>query len=287
MLESVTAVVVNHNTSRFAEIAVRSLALAAERAGSPVQITVVDNHSTDDTGDLRTAVAECAADWELSRWPAGAQTLTTHGDVLRDFVLARPTAAGFLFVESDICFHQPDALAVMVRELAGEPEAWAVQARLLTGRMAGAATFRENLLRKRRPIESTTTLVVENDEGVVSTARMRHVGRRMPRCHPGTALIRNSEPFQLAARHLGLSAAWNWSNDLGLGGLNDTLSLVSQAMRTHRYRHLISSAAVTHFWHGTRAGFTPYHQRLVDHLRDGDTDRFVAACHERLEPADS
>jgi hypothetical protein len=282
LLKSVEAVVVNHNTSAYAELAVRSLALAASRTDTDVRITLVDNHSTDDTAALRAAVAECGGRWELSRWPAGQQKLTTHGDVLRDFVLDRPAADAFLFVESDINFFEPDALAVMLAELTAEPAVWAVGARLLTGQVAGPATFREALHRKRRTIELTAHISLVTDDGGTSTMDMFHAGRRIPRCHPGCALIRNSEPFQLAARHLGLSAAWTWSNDLALGGLSDTLALVSNVMLTHRQRHIISSASVIHYWHGTRVGFTDHHRRLVRHLSRGEVAEFVAAGREGL-----
>lgn len=282
MLKSVDAVIVNHNTSAFAELAVRSLHAAALLAGTVVRITLVDNHSTDDTRALREAVAECGCDWELSRWPAGGQPLTTHGDVLRDFVLARPDADGFLFAESDICFLEPDALSTMLTELDAQPAVWAVQGRLLTGRYVGPVTFREAVHRKRRPLELTAHLSLETDDGSTSTMDTVHSGRRIPRCHPGCALIRNSDPFQLATRHLGYSAAWTWSNDRQLGGLSDTLSLVSNVMRTHRQRHLMSAASVIHFWHGTRAGFTEHHENLVKHLRNGETTEFTAAAREGL-----
>jgi hypothetical protein len=282
-LKSVEAVVVNHNTSRFAELALRSLSWAATRCGTDVRVTVADNHSADGTAELRAAVEECGAAWELTRWPAGRQPLTTHGDVLRDFVLARPDAEGFLFVESDVCFLDPSALRVMLGELAADG-VWAVQARLLTDKIAGPATFREALHRKRRPIELTAHLELETDDGTSATLDLRHSGRRIPRCHPGCALIRNSPAFQLAARHLGFSACWTWSNDVQLGGLSDTLSLVSNVMRTHRCRHRISTASVVHFWHGTRAGFGERHERLLRCLRRGEIDQFTVACQAFIQP---
>jgi hypothetical protein len=105
----------------------------------------------------------------------------------------------------------------------------------------------------------------------------------MPRCHPACALIRNSEPFQLAVRHLGLSACWTWANDVQLGGLSDTMSLVSRAMRTHNLWHRISRTAVIHFWHGANSPFTQDQELLLGHLRSDEIDQFVAACQATLE----
>jgi hypothetical protein len=279
---AVEAVIVNHNTSRFAEIALRSLSLAADRSGPGLRVTVVDNHSIDETRYLRAAVDELGAGWETSRWPAGRHTVNTHGDVLRDFVLSRAGAAGFLFVDSDICFLAPSALAVMRGELAEDPSVWAVGARLITGRPTGPAMFREAVHRKRRPLTLTARIGLEADDGTFSSIDLDHAGRRIARCHPACALIRNSDVFQLAVRHLGLSAAWTWSNDRELGGLSDTLALVSNVMRTHRRWHRISTASVIHFWHGTSAGFRPGHEELLTHLRRGDVERFVAASRDAL-----
>jgi hypothetical protein len=284
VLNVLEAVVVNHNTSPFAELALRSLWWSVRQCGAEIRITVVDNHSVDGTGPLRAAVRECDAVWELSRWPAGKQSLTTHGDVLRDFVLARPRAAGYLLVESDICFLQPASTAVMLAELDDDPVAWAVQARLLNGAPVTADSFREAVRRQRRPLDLTARLTLETDDGDVAEVNLFHQGRRMPRCHPGCALIRNSEAFQLAARHIGFSASWAWSNDPQLGGLSDTLSLVSRVMRTHNRRHRISQASVIHFWHGTRLGFGAHQRRLLDHLRRGEVSEFVAACAAGLAP---
>ena len=291
MLDYVEAIIINHNTSLFAEIALRSLHLAAERANADVRVTVVDNHSTDDTAALHSAIEECGASWELSRWPAGQQPLPTHGDVLHDFVLARPEAPAFLFADSDICFHEPDAIAVLLAEIDEMPDVWAVQARLLTNKQTrqntylevGPASFLEMMQRKRRGITSVSKVSFDNDEGVTASYEMVHEGRRMPRCHPACALIRNSEPFQLAVRHLGLSACWTWANDVQLGGLSDTMSLVSRAMRTHNLWYRISQTAVIHFWHGANSSFTQDQELLLSQLRRRDVDQFVSTCRATLE----
>ncbi|WP_214414778.1 glycosyltransferase family 2 protein [Sphaerisporangium fuscum] len=276
---SIEAVIVNHNTSTFAEIALRSLRWTIDHAGlaETVRITVVDNHSTDDTSDLKAALNDCGARWELSRWPASKQALTTHGDVLRDFVLSRPEAAGYFFVESDMCLLERDILAVMLAEVTEEPDVWAVQARqLIPGAPRDAAPFTSAVHRRRRRLELTAQLAVETDDGTIDTMNLVHKGHKMPRCHPGCALLANSTALQLGARHLGFSAAWTWSNDPALGGLNDTLGLVSNVLRTHGKRSRLSTASVIHFWHGSRIGVTDHHRRLIALLRAGDMEEFAA-----------
>lgn len=82
--EIVYAAIVNHNTSLFAELALRSL-VASVGAGDrecDLRITVLDNHSTDDVESLLAAANEASASFELTRWPAADATFNTHGDVL-------------------------------------------------------------------------------------------------------------------------------------------------------------------------------------------------------------
>ncbi|MGI5239061.1 hypothetical protein [Dactylosporangium sp. CA-139066] len=281
------AVIVNHNTSVFAEIALRSLRWSIDRSdlGDRVRITMVDNHSTDDTAALHTAIAECGASWELSRWPIGQQSLTTHGDVLRDFVLARPDAAAFAFVESDMCFFEPDTMAVMSGELLEAADVWAVQARMLSpGIPPDESLFATTVRRRRRALSLTAQIAIPTDDGGSSTMELTHQARKLPRCHPGCTLVRNSPAFELAARHLGFSASWSWSNDTATGGLHDTLGLVSNVMRTHHRRSRVSGASVIHFWHGSRLGVTAHHRRLLALLRANAFDEFKSAALTGLNP---
>src|SRR2546425_12064280 len=102
----IEAVIVNHNTSAFAELCLRSLRASEDRAVG-MRVTVADNDSDDDgVGALRDAAAECGARFERSRWPYSESTVNTHGDVLRDFVLGSPDALYYLFLDADVVFTQ-------------------------------------------------------------------------------------------------------------------------------------------------------------------------------------
>jgi hypothetical protein len=203
--------------------------------------------------------------------------------VLRDFVLARPEAPAFLFADSDICFFDPAVVAVMCAELTADAAVWAVGARLLTEQVpTGAGSFTDAVRHSRRPVALTARMEVETDDGGMSTMDLVHRGRRLPRCHPGCALIRNCRPFHLAVRHLGLSASWTWANDPRLGGLRDTLSTVSGAMRTHDLWSRISAASVLHFGHGTQLDLSPAQEALLGRLRAGEAAAFTAAVRDAL-----
>src|SRR5689334_17713044 len=127
----VRAVIVNHNTSLFSELALRSLlgSHASDRA-IDLDVTVADNHSSDPhVSQLRAACDELGSRFELSRWPVDGSTVNTHGDVLRDFVLAHPDADHFLFVDCDIDFEEAGAVTTMLEDLDADDTLWCVQAR--------------------------------------------------------------------------------------------------------------------------------------------------------------
>jgi hypothetical protein len=128
----VRAVIANHNTSLFSELALRSLLRSHESDRDDIELetTVVDNHSSDARLPvLRALCADVGVAFETSRWPADDFTLNTHGDVLRDFVLADAGADHFLFVDADIDFEEEGSVSVLVDDIDADEQLWAVQAR--------------------------------------------------------------------------------------------------------------------------------------------------------------
>lgn len=125
----IQAVVVNHNTSMFTELSLRSFVTTNDC--SDVRITVVDNGSTDDGfGPLLRAAESVGASLVRSRWPIVEHNVNTHGDGLRDFVLgAQPDTEAFLLLNADVAFIEPGSLQCIRQELDADPDAWAVRAR--------------------------------------------------------------------------------------------------------------------------------------------------------------
>lgn len=111
---TIHAVVVNHNTSVWTELLVRSL--FAANPGQSIDLTIMDNASTDDMTGLTVA----AAQYQVPILQSGFTTQTmnnSHGEVLRTFVLAqeRALASQFLFLDTDVCFTQPHVIAQLCR----------------------------------------------------------------------------------------------------------------------------------------------------------------------------
>ena len=129
-MAAIEAVIVNHDTSPFSELCLRTLRARNRDLDRDLAVTVVDNHSTDDgLEELVAAVHELGATFERSRLPLQTATVNAHGDVLRDFVRTHPNADHYLFLDADIAFVEPDTVATMRTELDADPTLWAVQAR--------------------------------------------------------------------------------------------------------------------------------------------------------------
>ena len=236
----IEAVIVNHNTSPFAELCLRSLMATGGARGRALRVTVADNHSTDDgVVALRDAAAELGAAFELTRWPVSTATTITHGDVLRDFVLSRREAPYFLFLDADIVFLHDNTVGTMLRELESSAKSWAVQARYVSP--------------ERRLAGSTLDMGAGDpqviDAGFPGTTwrwTVRGTGKR--RLHPGCALVANSEALLHTADMLGFGTFAGLSQDESIAGYYDTLAVASAVMATHGLGYELSSRLVVHYF---------------------------------------
>jgi hypothetical protein len=239
----IEAFLVNHNTSLFAELALRTF-VATHREwleSDRLRFTVVDNHSTDaDLAALRAACEESPAEWQVSRWPAAEAPVNSHGDVLRDFVLDHPDASHFLFMDADVFFLSENAAGVMLDELTALPDVWALQGRfewLETSAGGGASAD----LWAGRPQQLRASI-----DGAVAGP---FTGRHKARCHPALAFVANTPVFRRVADVVGLTPSVIIAADETIGGFADTFGLASLVMRTHGLRHALSSVTVGHY-HG-------------------------------------
>jgi GT2 family glycosyltransferase len=126
---SIAAVLVNHNTSAFAELAVRSLFV--QNPGLDMTLTVYDNGSTDDCGGLLAAADTYGVRVVQSGFPISTPG-NSHGEVLRRFVLdpANREADQFLFLDADVCFTQPGTINTLSDTLSNHPDAFGVGPRM-------------------------------------------------------------------------------------------------------------------------------------------------------------
>jgi hypothetical protein len=130
-MRRIAAVSVNHNTSLYTELLLRSLfATHASPTTLGLRIEVLDNASEDDVAALVTYAARVG----VSVRPSGVTTHTkhnSHGELLRRFVLDRPDATHYLFLDCDAVFFRDDTIGVLASELDAAPgDVFAIGARM-------------------------------------------------------------------------------------------------------------------------------------------------------------
>ena len=221
----IAAVCVNHNTSPYAELMLRSLFACHSidtggdggSDGLRLALTLYDNDSQDDQRSLR-AYADSVG---VPVLPSGFSTQTannSHGEVLRNFVLAQPDCSHYLFLDADVCFVQPGTIAAMLAELSAAPDAFGIGARMSWD---GEEEIPERIWR-------------ENPD--VYTGRL----------HPCCALVRNTPLFRAVVEEIGLSCAtMRWAEG---DEYLDTFKLMTKVMKAYGQRHILSSKMVLHFF---------------------------------------
>lgn len=213
---TIAAVTVNHNTSRYTELMVRSL-LAHHSPDMPISLTVYDNASQDNTDDLQKLLESKQIPFRQSGFTTETMN-NSHGEVLQRFVLENPDCTHYLFLDADVCFIEDNTLAAMMDELHAQPNAFGI-APLMS--WDG----------KTEILQATNQ---ENPE--VYEARL----------HPCCALVKNTPTFRSVVETIGLSATkYLWAER---EEYLDTFKLMTCVMNTHGLRHIISSHMVIHFF---------------------------------------
>jgi hypothetical protein len=243
MAGRVMAVVVNHNTSAYAELLLRSL-FARHGPGLDLAVTVYDNESTDDMAGLRAYAAERGVPVLPSGFGRGLP-YNSHGAVLDRFVLEHPDCDHYLFLDSDVAFIQDDTLHTMLAELEADETAFGIGARMSWDGES-----------------EVPQAVLDENPGVYAN-----------RLHPCCALVRNTPTFRRVVEEIGLGCAKLLHPDRE--EYLDTFQLATMAMRTHGYRHIRSAAMVLHFF---CVSYDPSYMdsknrrrdALLDALRRGD-----------------
>ena len=209
----IQAVTVNHNTSRYVELLLRSLS-ATHAADLDIAVTVVNNDSHDDMTSLRALLDQ----QHIPLRPSGFSTATpvnSHGEVLRQFVLDQADCAYYLFLDADVCFLEAGTIDAMLAQLEAAADLFGVGVRQTwDGRTEIPADSRHAIYHRR--------------------------------LHPCCALVRNTALFRRVVDEIGLTGVtYHW-----VGGEQDldTFELLTKVLRTHDLYHAISPKLVYHFF---------------------------------------
>jgi hypothetical protein len=210
----IQAAVVNHNTSAFTELMLRSL-FATHPAMPNLFVRIYDNASSDAIQDLRSYAAEMNVPVLPSGFTLESEN-NSHGDVLRTFVLENPTCDYYLFLDADVVFTQTNTISQMLQELQATPDAF------------GAVPHMS--------WDGIEPYVGIEDNPEVYTARM----------HPFCALVKNTPLFRTVVEEVGLFCVkFLWADH---EEYLDTFKLMTKVMKTHGQRHMITSPLVIHFF---------------------------------------
>ena len=238
----IEAVTVNHGTSAFVELMLRTLYRHNDTDAFGFRVTVLDNNSKDEhAGELKSFLEERGIPLARTGFNDGIRP-ETHGEALSRFVLENPQCTHYMFLDSDMWFTEEGTIATMLAELDDAPDVFAVQARVF-GFYAG------------RVIEGEDGRVGASDaEGL--TLQMRFESRSCFesrsydtsiafRCSPACCMVENHPVFRQVVEAFGLGRAF-------LPGVHqakfyDTFGLMTHAMSAYGLRHVISAKTVNHF----------------------------------------
>lgn len=213
----IAAATVNHNTSAYMELMLRSFFACHSSNTEITSVSVFDNSSTDDTSALREYLQQQG----LQLLPSGYSLDThnnSHGDVLRSFVLENKNCTHYLFLDPDVVFTQENTIGSMLRELEVQPNLFGIGPRLSW----------------------------DGKNEVPEAVRKENPDICDARLHPCCALIRNTDIFQRVVEHIGLSCAtqlWTEKDEF-----LDTFKLMTRVMSTHGLHHTLATVMVRHFF---------------------------------------
>ncbi len=216
MLHKIEAVTVNHNTSRYMELMLRSL-FTHHPGDINLSLTVLDNASTDDLSELKAYVESKGLSVEQTGFNTSTKN-NSHGEILSRFVLNHPDCTHYLFLDADICFLEENTLGTLLKELEERKDAFGIGPRMSS----------------------------DGAEEIPKDARRDNPDICDARLHPCCALVKNTPLFRLVVKEVGLSSA---KVLLAEGEeIFDTFKLMTRVMKTHGLKHVISSRMVLHFF---------------------------------------
>ena len=248
-IEHIYGVTLNHNTSHFVELMLRTLFLTNQLDTFDLTMTILDNASDDDQlpalrsylDTRRVSVQQTGFDTAIA--------VEKHGAALQAFVMQHPECSHYLFLDSDMWFVERDTIGTMLHELDGAgPDVFGNQARI-AGYYAG------------RIIEGHGGVPGAGDPPTWQTTYdgRTYVTSITPRCSPVCSLIKNTPLFRRVVEIIGFTPIRRLHFDREL--YYDTFGLMTSVMQTHQQRFIVSSKTINHF---TQATYMPEHRAPKD-----------------------
>ena len=213
----ITAISVNHNTSAYMELMLRSF--DAMHPESPISTWILyDNQSTDDIQQLHDYATHRGTPLTQSGYSL-TTAYNSHGLLLQRGALAHPTSDFYLLLDADVVFTQPNTIQRMYAELTNHPQAWAI-----------------GVMPSWDGIAPIPTEVRQQNPDICDA-----------RLHPCCALIRNTPVVQCAIALVGFNTVdYHWPDR---AEYLDTAKLLTRVLSTHGlYHHVSNDIMVKHFF---------------------------------------
>jgi hypothetical protein len=241
----IAAATVNHNTSHFVELMLRSLYLTNDLSGIDLHVVVLDNSSDDEhLPELEAHLAQQGIGLIQTGFD-NSLAPEKHGAALDAFVRAHDDCSHYLFLDSDIWFVEENTVPTMLRELLDSPPSvFANQARIY-------GYYAQRVIEGRDGVPGLGDV-----DGIppwqVSCCGSEYSARLARRCSPACTLVANTPLFRRVVDTIGLGRAMSFQ--VGTATYYDTFGLMTRVMATHGRRFIVSSRRVNHF---TQTGYQP------------------------------
>lgn len=213
----ITAVSVNHNTSAYMELMLRSF--DAMHPVSPINNWVLyDNQSTDDIQPLQDYATQRGTPLAQSGFSI-TTAYNSHGHLLQRGILNHPHSDYYVLLDADVVFLQHHTIQRLHAELLNHPQAWAV----------GVAPSWDGI----SPIPDD----VRQQNPDICDARL----------HPCCAIIRNTPIIRRAVELFGFQTIdYHHPHQ---AEYFDTAKLLTRVLSTHGlYHHVSADILVKHFF---------------------------------------
>ena len=249
---TIYAVTVNHNTSPFVELMLRTLFHTNDLGDVDLQLFVLDNDSHDE--GLHQLQAYLARR-DIPLIPSGFDSSFApekHAAAYDRFVAQHDGCSHYLFLDSDMWFVEENTIPVMLSELLEAPSSvFANQARIY-------GYYAHRVIEGRDGVPGVGD-VDDYPTWQVTWADSDYTARLARRCSPVCSLVGNSVVFRRVVETIGLGRAVTF--EVGRAKYFDTFSLMTYTMATHGMRFIVSSKRANHF---TMTGYQPEARGLKD-----------------------
>lgn len=261
----IAGAIVNHNTSHFTELLLRTLMLTHQQPSFQLDITVLDNGSDD---EHLPALRSYLATQQIPCIQTGFDTavdFAKHGAALAAFVAQRSDCSYYLCMDADTWFIEPHTIDMMMCELAAAgSDTFANQARIY-------GYYADRIIEGRDGVPGMSDATDQQEQSVIYDGRP-YRKRIAARCSPVCTLIANTPQVRNVVTTVGMSPLIRF--EVGAYTYYDTFGMLTQVMHTHRQRFIVSATTINHFTESAhRPDLRAPKDRdcllMLDHLRAG------------------